>query len=230
MTEPTMHPALFRAWYPVARSMDLDRPRLATLLGEELVVYRTAGGTAAVASNRCPHRGAGLYLGEVAGEGIACPYHGWQFAADGGQCTLVPSLNAGEKIPPGAVISTYPAVEQWDLVFTCIGDPFTGPPDPPELHEDEWDFGPGDPIPIRVGVSAMTENYRDVSHFPFVHQATIGPTPEVVEPLDVRREGTEVFLDWTFRPTASPSAGSRIHCSRGERPIPVPGTTGISGE
>ena len=54
-------------------------------------------------------------------------------------------------------------------------------------------------------------------------------SPRVVDrALRHRRYGDDVAC--RRRATASPSAGSRIHCSRGERPIPVPGTTGISGE
>ena len=34
----------------------------------------------------------------------------------------------------------------------------------------------------------MIENFRDVAHFAFVHQATLGPMPEVVEPLMPERE------------------------------------------
>jgi phenylpropionate dioxygenase-like ring-hydroxylating dioxygenase large terminal subunit len=33
--------AMRHQWFPVARSMDLEKPQSATLLGEKLVVYRT---------------------------------------------------------------------------------------------------------------------------------------------------------------------------------------------
>ena len=32
----------------------------------------------------------------------------------------------------------------------------------------------------------MIENFRDVAHFAFVHQATLGAMPEVIEPLRAR--------------------------------------------
>jgi phenylpropionate dioxygenase-like ring-hydroxylating dioxygenase large terminal subunit len=40
----------------------------------------------------------------------------------------------------------------------------------------------------------MIENFRDVAHFAFVHQATLGPQPAEVEPLMPERDGLEVTL------------------------------------
>lgn len=186
--------AMRKAWWPVARLADLDRPRLAILLGEELVVFRTVGGTVAVAFNRCPHRGARLAIGEVVGENIQCPYHGWEFAVDG-SCARIPSLNPGEKIASNVLLKTYPVREYLGLVWTALEDPVADMPDPEELRHQriEWEAGP--PIPVHAGVVATTENFRDVAHFPFVHKATMGEIPPVVEPLKVRREGREVWLD-----------------------------------
>jgi phenylpropionate dioxygenase-like ring-hydroxylating dioxygenase large terminal subunit len=47
-------------------------------------------------------------------------------------------------------------------------------------------------LPVDIGV--MIENFRDVSHFAFVHRQSLGATPEVIEPLQVEREGTEVRM------------------------------------
>jgi hypothetical protein len=58
MTREDVLRALRRSSFPVARVQDLDRPRAALLLGQELVVFATAGGEVAVADVRCPHRGA----------------------------------------------------------------------------------------------------------------------------------------------------------------------------
>jgi phenylpropionate dioxygenase-like ring-hydroxylating dioxygenase large terminal subunit len=187
--------AMRRAWWPVARVRDLDRPRVATLLGEELVVFRTAGGRIAVASNRCPHRGAGLALGSVAGESIQCPYHGWEYAADSGRCTRIPSLAPGASIPPNVALKTYHSDEYLGLVWACLEEPAVTRPDPPELRGIDCEWEAADVFPVQAGVVASTENFRDIAHFAFVHRKTMGQVPEVVEPLNVRREGTEVFLE-----------------------------------
>jgi phenylpropionate dioxygenase-like ring-hydroxylating dioxygenase large terminal subunit len=198
--------ALRRAWFPVLRAEDLGGPRMVTLLGEELVVFRTAAGAPAVASNRCPHRGAGLALGEVHGDAIACPYHGWQWRAGDGGCTRIPSLADQSTIPRNFRLRTYPAEERLGLIWTCLDEPLSGLPWPSELDADEWALGCGEPIPAPVGIAAATENFRDVAHFPFVHRVSMGEVREAVDRLDVRRDGTEVWLDWPF--PASSGAGS----------------------
>ncbi len=187
--------AMRRAWWPVARLRDLDAPRVATLLGERLVVYRTTSGRTAVASSRCPHRGADLTLGSVAGETIQCPYHGWQFGAHNGRCVRVPSLPEGASIPAGVAAKTYPSRESLGLVWTCLDDPVSDVPDPVELRGIEWEFEAADCFPVDAGVVAATENFRDVAHFAFVHRRTMGDVPAVIEPLNARREGTEVFME-----------------------------------
>ena len=84
--------AMRRCWQPVARVQDLERgPRRAVLLGEALAVFLTEGGEPAVVSDRCAHRGASLSMGEVVGEGIQCPYHGWEWDGQDGACTRVSS-------------------------------------------------------------------------------------------------------------------------------------------
>jgi phenylpropionate dioxygenase-like ring-hydroxylating dioxygenase large terminal subunit len=187
--------ALRRAWFAVARVDELDQPREAMLLGESLVVFRLAGGAPAVLANRCPHRGAALAGGEVHGSSVICPYHGWEWRGNDGACTRIPSLNEGERIPGNTHVKAYPAQVRWGLVWTCLDEPAMDIPDPEELHGTDWDYDYGETMEIPAGIGALTENFRDVSHFPFVHRASMGDVPEIVEPLRVRREGIEVWLD-----------------------------------
>lgn len=190
--------AMRRAWFPVARSCDLEpggSPQAATLLGERLVVWRTASGAPVVQGRRCPHRGADLSIGKVHGESIACPYHGWRFGAGDGSCTLVPSLADQSKIPPRAAIATHAVAERFGHVWTTLEEPAFDLYDPQEWHGTEWEWLAARPIDSSTGVAVAIENFRDVAHFPFVHEVSMGPTPAVVEPLDVRRDGVDVYMD-----------------------------------
>ena len=198
--------ALRRSWFPVARVQDLERPVETNLLGERLVVFRTEGGQPRVLDRRCVHRGANLARGEVHGDLLACPYHGWRYEGETGRCTYVPSLAGSDKrVPSTARVQSYPAHVQWGHVWTVLDEPLGPPPDPAEFHELElgsWVAGPT--IHSSIGLAATTENFRDVAHFPFVHRGTMGEVPHAVEPLDVRREGTEVWM--TRRVEAQPGA------------------------
>lgn len=190
--------ALRRQWFPVARSADLGTPQSATLLGQRLVVWRTASGQAVVQDARCPHRGADFALGKVHDESIACPYHGWQFAADGGKCSHIPSLEDQCKIPPNAAIHTYPVIERFAHVWTVLDTPATELYDPAHWRELELDWLAATPLESPTGVAVAIENFRDVAHFPFVHEVSMGPSKHVVEALKVRREGLDVWMERTL--------------------------------
>jgi len=186
---------LRKSWFPVARSVDLTTPHSATLLGERLVVYRTASGKATVQEARCLHRGGDLALGKVHGETIACPYHGWRFSAENGRCRYVPSLEDQGKVPPKAAIRTLPAVERFGHVWTVLEQPLTEMYDPKHWQGKDFRWQPADPIDSPTGVGVAIENFADVAHFAFVHVGMMGETHPTIEPLIVRREGLEVWMD-----------------------------------
>lgn len=186
--------ALRHCWQPVARVEDLeDGPQRAVLLDEPLAVFLTENGEVAVVADRCAHRGALLSMGKVCGESIQCPYHGWEWAGDG-SCTRIPSLADQRQIPPLARIPSYPVRLHWGLVWTTLEEPLTDVPDVPWFDEDKWTWGHGTPFELPVAFGLMIENFRDVAHFAFVHEATLGPQPAVVEPLTPERNGLEVRL------------------------------------
>jgi nitrite reductase/ring-hydroxylating ferredoxin subunit len=116
--DPADWAVLARCWFPVALSRDVvDAPVAATLLDEPLVVYRT-GDTVVVANDICPHRGVPLSAGTGDGLDVACAYHGIRFGA-GGRCVAVPA-HPTAKIPARLTLRTYPAVERYGLVWTCL--------------------------------------------------------------------------------------------------------------
>lgn len=199
--------ALRHCWQPVARLQDLrDGPQRAVLLDQPLAVFLTESGEAAVVADRCAHRGSVLSTGKVCGESIQCPYHGWEWAGDG-SCTRIPSLADQRQIPPLARIPSYPALVHWGLVWTALEEPLTGVPDVPWFDPDAWTWGHGTPFELPVAFGLMIENFRDVAHFAFVHAATLGPQPAVVEPLKPERNGFEVTLhrdmEWGEGPSSA---------------------------
>jgi phenylpropionate dioxygenase-like ring-hydroxylating dioxygenase large terminal subunit len=187
--------ALRHCWQPVARLQDLeDGPQRAVLLGEALAVFLTESGEPAVVADRCAHRGASLSMGKVRGESVQCPYHGWEWAAKDGACTRIPSLPDQSQIPARAGIPAYPARAQWGLIWTVLAEPLGELPDLPWFDAEQWTWGHGTPFELPVSLGVMIENFRDVAHFAFVHQDTLGSLPEVIEPLEPERRGFEVTL------------------------------------
>jgi phenylpropionate dioxygenase-like ring-hydroxylating dioxygenase large terminal subunit len=192
--------ALRRCWQPVARTQDLkDGPQRAVLLGEALAVFLTEDEEAAVVADRCPHRGASLSMGKVVGGAIQCPYHGWEWDGGDGGCVRVPSLADQTQRPPRARVEAYPVREQWGLVWTALERPLGEPPTVPWFDPDEWEWGHGEPFELPVSFGVMIENFRDVAHFAFVHRATLGAVPEVVEPLHVVTDHFEVTMSRAMR-------------------------------
>jgi phenylpropionate dioxygenase-like ring-hydroxylating dioxygenase large terminal subunit len=185
---------LSRMWFPVARVQDLDGgPFGATLLGRRLVVYR-AGGEVAVAQDRCPHRGGRLSNGRTVDAVLECPYHGWRWNAEGG-CELVPSQPGAR---PAARLATVPSRERAGLVWATLESPLMESPAIPETEDAEggWEFGLGDWFDVSCGLRTITENFRDSSHFAFVHRETFGDVNPEVPAYTVHADGRR--LSWTL--------------------------------
>jgi nitrite reductase/ring-hydroxylating ferredoxin subunit len=80
-------------WFAVSACGEVPPGHVAhtQLLGQELVLWRSASGALNAWENRCPHRGVRLTLGACVGEELRCQYHAWRFASVSGQCTHIPS-------------------------------------------------------------------------------------------------------------------------------------------
>jgi hypothetical protein len=136
------------------------------------------------------------FLGQVEGENIACPYHGWQWSSSDGHCAYIPAIGPREVVPSKAAVTSYHCQELWGLVWCCLDEPAVSLPSLPELGELDLTIVTPEPIPQLAGIGAATENFRDVAHFPFVHRSSMGDIPQIVTPTEVCRQGMEV---WTTR-------------------------------
>lgn len=188
---------LAQHWYPVALSREIgDAPTAVRLLDETLVAYRV-GGTVVVAHDICPHRGVPLSLGGGDGNGITCAYHGLRFG-DGGRCVRVPA-HPTAKIPARLNLRTYPVVERYGLVWTClrpaedtVEDPAATAPIPAMAHWDDDGFQqitcPS--IDIAAFAGRQVEGFLDVAHFGFVHLDSFGDPDNTFVPdyLPVRHD------------------------------------------
>lgn len=176
-------PVLMNDWLPVASSWQLsaDGPLAARLLGEDLVLWRAQDRVLAW-QDRCPHRGAQLSLGQVQAEGgvLACPYHGWRFAADGA-CVHIPA-HPDQKPPPRAAITAYPTHEEYGLIWVCLGEPAGHAPPFTEWADPGYRKVLCGPYAINAAGPRVIENFLDVAHFPFVHAAFLGDPQHAAVP------------------------------------------------
>ncbi len=159
-------------WYPMATSAELtDKPLRVKALGQDFVLFRGDDGVARCLSNTCTHRGGSLSGGKIRGNCIQCPYHGWEFDAEG-HCQRLPSLGPNPKIPARTRIDAYPVDERHGLVFSFLGDL---PEDerPPIIDVREWGQegwkSTLQTYTINANYERSIENGLDPAHNEYVH-------------------------------------------------------------
>lgn len=159
-------------WYPVAWSHQLKANQVIPVMvwQKPIALYRDASGQVYALEDACPHKGVELHKGEVSGDRLVCPYHGWEFNSEG-QCVNIPYLPPTQKLPC-AQARSYPAQERYGIVWVYPGD-IALLSDRPLPQVPEYD----DPncliIPItgyfQAHFSICNENTMDVFHG-FLHK------------------------------------------------------------
>lgn len=163
-------------WYAILEASEVKTGRLlgVTRLGEKMVFWRDAQGRVACVSDRCPHRGVALSAGQVVGDCVECPFHGFQYDATGA-CRVLPANGLTAPIPKAMRVRAYPVREAHGFIWLWWGEPRDDLP-PVSFFEDlddgfsyatyrdHW----------ATHYSRAIENQLDVVHLPFVHKTTIG--------------------------------------------------------
>jgi phenylpropionate dioxygenase-like ring-hydroxylating dioxygenase large terminal subunit len=172
--------SLRRFWHPVSWASELGAtPRSTELLDELLVVWRRADGTPVAMDRTCPHRGTSLALGSVHDDCIVCPYHGWQFAADGA-CTSIPQLAGGSTIPARARTTTYRCEERHGLVWVALDAPVADIPDFPEWSDPAYRHVECPSYRWSTSAPRMVENFTDFGHLGWLHDGYLGTKSDMV--------------------------------------------------
>jgi phenylpropionate dioxygenase-like ring-hydroxylating dioxygenase large terminal subunit len=169
-----MDSVLFDDWHVIARSEDIQSGTLskAQLLDRDLVIWRNQEGQVLVWDDRCPHRSVRLSGGRIVNDTVVCAYHGLVFNA-AGQCITAPA-HPDYKPPKQACVKTFPAQEQYGLVYACLGEPMSPIVPFPEWDDPAYRLCLSGPSLCQTSGLRAIENFLDVSHFPFVHPGTLG--------------------------------------------------------
>lgn len=217
---------LRRFWHPLFLSRDLapNRPRPVKLLGEEFMLFRNGDGKVFVTEPRCPHRKTLLHLGWIEDNKITCRYHGWQYAAETGECVRQPF----EKQPfcETVKLRTYPVREYLGLIFAYLGEG-----EPPAFDRYLRLESPN--VHLETSVAYSDFNYlnnreNDPLHTPFVHATLGGAGFEIsAGPATVRARET----GWGFAADVETHDGIRETIQYGMPTINIiPGGGGIGAD
>ncbi|MFH1468036.1 MAG: aromatic ring-hydroxylating dioxygenase subunit alpha [Pseudomonadota bacterium] len=191
-------------WYAILESTEVRRGQALGVrrLGHDLVVWRGEQGSVGCMEDRCPHRGAALSTGEVHDSHVACPFHGFQFDAEG-RARHVPAMGRGAEPPAHVRGVAWPLREAHGFLWAWYGEAREDLPPLPfftDLADPSWRWASARD-PWAVHYSRAVENQLDVVHLPFVHRTTIGRGHRtVVDGPGVKTEGDDLFL-WVHNRT-----------------------------
>lgn len=215
MIDPVVHDD----WHPVlaAASLGGDAPQPASLLGNDLALWRDGSGQVHAWEDRCPHRGTRLSVASIVDGELACRYHGWRFGVDGA-CTQMPAEPGG---CPSLQVSAraYRAQEHCGLIWVCLGLPESGPPPYPEYADPRLRSVVCGPYDLETSGPRIVENFLDMAHFPYVHEGFLGDLQHTqVRPYEVAEFDDECgsgivatqCYAWQPRPNATADQGGEV--------------------
>lgn len=241
------HVYLRNAWYVAAWDREIADTLLPLqMLGQRLVLFRTADGQVSALEDACPHRKLPLSMGRLQGDQIECGYHGLTFNREG-QCTRVPGAN---HVPPHLCVRAYPVQARYGLLWIWMGDPAQA--DPSLIFEvahwgnPAWGINQGDGMQVRCDYRHLTDNLLDPSHVAWVHPGSFANTACEDTPLQIEatehsvtvsRWMTDVepapfyapYLKFTGRCDRKQHYEMRLPCHALIRAIFVPAGTGADG-
>ncbi|PQM52590.1 2Fe-2S ferredoxin [Mycolicibacter virginiensis] len=170
-------------WFQVAWSDEIGVGDVHAMkyFGREMVAWRAESGQLTVMNAYCEHLGAHLgFGGTVCGEVLQCPFHGWQWNAQG-RNVCIPYQDKPNR---GRRITTYPVIERNEAVYIWNDAqgraPFFDAPDVFASFDDRTadDYYPQQRL-FRTGLELhpqyVLENGVDFAHFKYVHRTPIVP-------------------------------------------------------
>ena len=196
-----------KQWYPIflEEFQNDEDPFPFTLLGQQVVFWKDkVAGEWRCMADRCPHRLVPLSEGRVLDNGeIECPYHGWTFQGNTGECTSIPHAPDENWSKPRACGTALDVSVKQGIVWVWPENLFNPPmfgevrakPDESLIPTmdvlDEHKDAVMDDVfrDVPYDWSTYVENVLDVSHVTFTHHGTQG-----------KREGTKPFYFLELEP------------------------------
>lgn len=183
-------------WYVAGWSKQIgQRLTPVRMLGEDIVLYRTSTGEIGALEDACPHRKLPLSKGSLRDDTVVCGYHGLTFNHHGA-CVAAPTQ---ERIPTGAAVRRYPAIERYGFVWLWMGQ--ADQADESKLIQIEnygepgWGRTEGGDMPIACNYLYIVDNLLDPAHVAWVHVSSFAGAKTESQPLriDVSGDGVVVW-------------------------------------
>lgn len=196
---------LQNAWYVAALSDSIGRELTPLkLLSESVVVYRSKDGQAVVLEDACPHRKLPLSMGRLVDDHVECGYHGLCFDTSG-KCLNAPTQ---ERIPPTAVVKTYPALDKYGLLWVWMGEAKADESkllDIEHFENPAWHITSGDSLDCQCNYLYLADNLLDPSHVAWVHKTSFASLGTENTPLEMQEsEGGLIVSRWIYDCDAPP--------------------------
>lgn len=167
-----------QSWFVVCKAGDVAKGKVIgrNFLDGRVLVYRGEDGVAQVLSAYCPHLGADISAGWVAGNQVVCPFHAWEYGRDG----LVCKTAIGDPAPQNTGLFRFPTVERWGLIFAFNGiEPLwqlpdfydeNGPVNGQRFSDDELYITTEQVFTAHVDPWVICSNTLDQNHAVTLHQ------------------------------------------------------------
>ncbi len=205
------NPGYPEGWFGIGWSDDFpeNQPVQRRLFGEDIVFYRGKTGQLVAMGAYCPHQGAALAVGgQIDGDCIVCPFHGWSWDADGSNAGVPYTARGRVGVRNKTWIvrevrlhvyiwSSWRSEEpRWDLPdLSFLDDPRV------YWNRDDstrtW-------LDARLVPQMVTENIVDFSHIKYVHLAEEGSE---IEEFGYDGHLFNVTLKQVFRTRSGPVVG-----------------------
>lgn len=165
-------------WYAALPTQKLKQGKMQSMeiFGEPVLFFRNAADEVSAIKDICPHRGIPFRYGQMVGDLVECPYHGWKF--DGaGVCREIPSLTSEQKLDCTKIrVKSYPVKEQFGIIWIFIGDSNfeqSKCPQPPVLEGFAKDAVPNiTQVEIfNCHIDHAVIGLMDPAHGPYVHKS-----------------------------------------------------------
>jgi nitrite reductase/ring-hydroxylating ferredoxin subunit len=179
-------------WFAVALCRELRAGAVLTrrFMDREIVVFRTESGTVCAVEAYCPHLGAHLgHGGEVCGEELRCPFHGFRFSVKG-SCVYSPS----GAPPPAARLGLLEVREIYGAILVWHGPDGQAPWEIEPLgDESEWRKVGHRVRHVHGHPQELVENSIDIAHLSTLHGLR---NAQLVGPPIF--DGPRVRVDYTY--------------------------------